>query len=426
MRAKITARLLKGLKRKAKAYSISDTEVQGFTLRVLPSGTMSYCVLYRDASGRRQRYTIGPSTAWTVAQARDKATAVRSQVNLGEDPAADKRAGRVDTLGEFIEGRYAEWATANRKAGDLTVRQLTSAFAALLDKKLGAVTAWDVEKWRSARVKKAGSKSAGNRDIARLKAAMSKAVDWGLLTQNPLASVKLAKVDTQAEIRILTPEEEPRLFDALRAREDRARCARDSHNLWLRARGHGPMPDLKEVEYADHVRPIVTLLLHCGLRRGEAFGLSWADVNLDKAMLTVRGVKAKSGTTRRVPLNVVALDCLRKWRSQTRGDGLVFPSPLTGRQLDNINSAWRAVLKEAGIAGLTIHALRHTFATRALAAGADVETVRALLGHHSIAVTARYVHTSEDRKRAAVEAIVADGRSNVLPLREGVAQGDTQ
>jgi integrase len=49
--------------------------------------------------------------------------------------------------------------------------------------------------------------------------------------------------------------------------------------------------------------------------------------------------------------------------------------------------------------------LRHTFASRLIEKGADIETVRDLLGHHSITITQRYIHSNNDRKKAAVELL---------------------
>lgn len=58
----------------------------------------------------------------TAAQARDRAEGLRAEIVQGIDPVDEKRAGRADGLGEFIGGRYAEWATANQKAGERTVK----------------------------------------------------------------------------------------------------------------------------------------------------------------------------------------------------------------------------------------------------------------------------------------------------------------
>jgi len=54
---------------------------------------------------------------------------------------------------------------------------------------------------------------------------------------------------------------------------------------------------------------------------------------------------------------------------------------------------------------IRFHDLRHTFASRLVESGVDVETVRELLGHHSITVTQRYTHSTDERKRKAVELL---------------------
>ena len=69
---------------------------------------------------------------------------------------------------------------------------------------------------------------------------------------------------------------------------------------------------------------------------------------------------------------------------------------------------FKAACRRAEIQGLRFHDLRHTFATRLVEKGADIETVRDLLGHHSITITQRYTHTSDDRKRKAVELLSCD------------------
>ena len=432
VQGKIGNRLLKTLKPKDKPYSVTDTELPGFVVRVMTSGSLSYGLVYRcKDDGRRVRYTIGSTRKWTAAQARDEAKRVIGVVNAGGDPMADKREARADrasTLGEFLEGSYTEWAMANRKAGKNTVRRLKTSFRGLLGKKLDKVTAWDIEKWRSRRVKESAKKTTGNRDIACLKAAMGKAVEWGLLLENPLSSVKLAKTDRSARPRTLTDDEETRMWTALHAREERLRRGRDSHNLWLRERGLSELRDLRKVQFADHLRPMLTVVLHTGLRRGEAFSLEWRDVDLDDGWLTVRGEISKSAQTRKLPLNGTAWEVLRAWHAQQDGDGLVFPSPQTGQRFDNITKAWRAIMKESNIEALTLHMLRHTFASRTLAGGADIETVRRLLGHRDIATTSIYLHGSQDRDRAAVEALDRGPRDNVteFPVAASAGRGDSQ
>ncbi len=419
MKARITQGFVNRMTPKEKPFDVLDTYLKGFILRVEPSGTMSYFIRYRKPDdGKMTRYRIGGADKLTAAQARDEAKERLAGAELGKDPAADKRAARAHTLGSFIDEKYAPWVIANRKSGKGTVARLRACFGDLWDKRLSEVTAWAIEKWRSAQIKRRNSKAAGNRDIACLKAALNKAIEWGDLQKNPIQTVKLAKVDRKGNIRTLREDEEARLWLALTAREERIRHQRDSHNLWLRSRGLPELSDLKAVPYVDYLRPMLTLILHTGLRRGEAFSLTWSNVDLRNNEIVVRGETAKSGRTRTVPLNATARNVLQAWRNQSTGDSFVFPSPRGGGRLDNIKRSWAGVLREADIEGPTLHTLRHTFASRTLARGADIQTVKELLGHEDIKTTAIYLHSSKDQQRAAVENLVVQAGANIIPFEE--------
>ena len=69
------------------------------------------------------------------------------------------------------------------------------------------------------------------------------------------------------------------------------------------------------------------------------------------------------------------------------------------------SSLWREACKAAGVVGLRVHDLRHTFASRLLEAGVRETDINRLLGHSSLRMTARYTHSSEQSRRRAVEAL---------------------
>lgn len=88
---------------------------------------------------------------------------------------------------------------------------------------------------------------------------------------------------------------------------------------------------------------MVILSLNTGLRRGELFNLKRSDIDLDRAMLTVRAEGTKSGKTRHIPLNNEALIVLKGWLAQTDHE-LVFPGK-NGKRLTDIKTAWNRLRK---------------------------------------------------------------------------------
>lgn len=400
MQALIGQRLLKTIEPKSSPYEIRDTRLKGFILRVQKTGAMSYICEY----ARGKRITIGKVGTLKPDQARDRAADLIHQAKKGIDPMAEKRRERGLTLGQYIEQKYGPWVEAHRKDGAATIARINSCFHELFKFPLSDITAWQVEKWKTTRIKhkdKPAKPATVNRDITALKAALSKAVEWGLIDTHPLTKVRPAKVDKQKKIRFLSDDEERRLRQAIENRSERLRTERDSANTWRAQRNYPLLPNLRAVRFADHIEPMVLLSLNTGMRRGELFNLSWQDVDLAGAWLTIEGETAKSGNTRHIPLNAEALDTLKHWRGQSKGDGLVFPGK-DGQPFVHVKKAWGGLLKDAGITGFRWHDMRHHFASQLVRAGVALNTVRELLGHADIKMTLRYAHLAPDDKANAV------------------------
>lgn len=411
MKTKLTATAIDKVKplKQGERIEIYDTEMPGLVLRITPTAK-TYFVRYRTPDGRRQRYQIGDTTI-TPADARKEAKKVLGDAARGKDPAKEKRSiKKAETLKQFFDMNYEPWLRANRKSADNTMKRLRTAFKPFLERQLTNVTAWAVEKAIAEDRQEKKSSVYRNRDLACLKSALNKAVEWKLIEANPLAKVRLARTDTNKQLRILSDDEEKRLVAALETRDRDKRAARRRYNLWCKARHLPELPSLDDVAYVDHAAPMVLVSLHTGIRRGEMFSLEWADVDLRGATLTVRGEVAKSGRSRKLPLNNVALATLKTWREQSPEDAvLVFPSPDTGERFDNIKRLWASICDAAKLKGIRWHDLRHTHASRLLASGASIETVRTLLGHVSIETTSIYLHSGEDEQRAAVERLASNG-----------------
>lgn len=409
----LTNKSLKSIKPTGNIVDYRDETITGFMVRVQRTGSMSYILEY----GRGKRYTIGQVGQITLAQAREIAQDKMAQALLGHDLNADKRAAKAQeeaekrrhTFKTFIDNEYALWVKSQRKSAADTLQRLrTHFYPEFGDSPLEDITVLQVEKWKAKRARDSIKIATTNRLIAALKAALSKAVEWNLISEHPLSKLQIrGGADGNKVVRYLTPEEETLLRVALDKREEQLRQGRESGNRWRRERGYEERSSLSEVAYANHLKPMVLISLNTGIRQGELFSLTWMDVDLDRAILTIHGDNAKSGKTRHIPLNQEVLEVLRHWKEQQSGDNaLIFPSR-TGGKIDNIQKAWDTVLEMADITGFRWHDLRHTFASKLVMAGVDLNTVRELMGHSDIKMTLRYAHLAPEHKAAAVEKLVA-------------------
>lgn len=314
---------------------------------------------------------------------------------------------RAMTLGEFLHEHYAPWATSELRGAERVVSRLESAFADLLGLSLSELDTARMESWWRSRLTtvseatgKPVQRATAGREFAGLRSALSKAVEWKLLEQNVLKSMKIKGTEARKVVRHLSPDEEARLRAALKRRDGYMIAARESGNRWREEFGKAPLPVLPKEGFGDHLTPIVLLAMNTGLRRGELTSLEWSDVDLERRLLTVRRERAKSGKQRHIPLNAEAMVVLRQWESQSGAQGRLF-------RVSDPKKAWDGLLKVAGIKGFRFHDLRHHFASRLVMAGVDLNTVRELLGHADLTMTLRYAHLAPEHLAVAVEKLAA-------------------
>lgn len=410
MQAKITERFVGSLKPGAKPFSIRDSELKGFTLRVRPNGGMTWLFDYRNEAGRRLNFKIGSYPGLKAEGARRQAEIAAGKIAAGKDVQAEKKEARIEaerskvsTLGAFISERYGPWALEHLRRGDVAVARLKADFEKWLGEPLSTFNSWRIESWRRDRLK-AGTKPVTlNRQVDTLRSCLRKAVDWNIIEKHPLQGLKRLKVDDDERVRFLSEDEEKRLREALVKRETDIRSARDRFNEWRAERHKKALPKRPE-GYVDHVHPLVLLALNTGLRRGELFSLKWADIDTDSDMLTVRAAAAKSGDSRRVPLNDEAQKVLEAWRKQSKGDSFVFPGA-DGARLTKMNKSWATVCKLAKVSNFRLHDCRHHFASRLVQGGVDLNVVRELLGHADLKMTLRYSHLAPGNLKSAVAVL---------------------
>lgn len=393
-RPTLSARTAEAAKPEKTPYRIHDDKVHGLHLRVQPSGVKSYCLAW----ARNQTLTLGRHPVMTLDGARKAAIAKLAQTVEHGAPLAvvEAKAPTIETFGDFVTLRYGPHVEATAKAGKQTHALIKKHFSYLYDRQLTAITRAEFDQFKAKRLKKKIHPATVNRDLARIKAALSVAVQWKLLDHNPLLGVKRIKAGIEDRVRYLTEAEEAAIRATLEARDAKFRKRRKSGSAWRVERGRKPLPPI--TGYADHIAPMTLIALNTGLRRGEITQLTWADVNLETKTITVRAGYAKSGKARHVPLNSEAVAVFTQWKEQET-EGRLFKLICTAK-------AWARLMTDAKIENFRFHDLRHTFASKLVMAGVDLNTVRELLGHGDIAMTMRYAHLAPEHKAAAVEKLV--------------------
>lgn len=270
-----------------------------------------------------------------------------------------------DFAREFLE-RYSKVNKRSWRSDVSIVNKLNLYFG---DKYLEEIRPEEVEGFKSARLEEGRTRSKVNRDLSLLKKMFNVAIDWNRLETSPMTKVRLFPEKDNLKERILTDEEETSLLKA---------CP-------------------------PYLRSIVITALYTGMRRGEILSLKWNQVDLEKDIITVK--RTKSGKDRLVPIGESLKGILRLLRSENSSSEHVFLYPPTKKPFTDIKKSFQTAVRKAKVQGLRFHDLRHTYASRLIARGTDIITVRDLLGHYSVEVTQRYTHSNQAQKRQAVDAL---------------------
>lgn len=232
---------------------------------------------------------------------------------------------------------------------------------------LSEVTTKAVEDYKANRLRDV-SGSTVNREIAILSNVFTRAIAWKYATANPVKGVARYE-EPDPVTRPLTADEEARLLDAA----------------------------------AKHLKPILVLLINTGARRTELLSLRWKNVYFTTRELVIPKTNCKRKQMRMIPLNSTALETLR---ALPRDHDFVFYNSRTGTYVHDIKTAFHAACRKAGIEGLRLHDLRHSFATRLRARGESLTTIRKLMGHSKYETTLRYAHVLDEDQHDAVEKLV--------------------
>lgn len=360
-----------------------DATVPGLLIEVRAvAGAVPVYYLRFKKNGKTAYDRLGTLRDLTLTQARKLAAQKKVEYAPLAKAAPDvKTAVGQMTLDTFWTEHYLPFAKIHKRSWgrdeSMYRLRIQPKFG---DKKLAEITRYQAQQFQNALTEEKMSPASNDHHLKLLKRFLSLAVQWEMLEKNVLARFPLLLVDNQVE-NYLDDAALQRLMTVLQAYPNRTIAA------------------------------ILMLLATTGVRYAEAVFGRWDEVNLENGTWRIGGDRNKSKRQKIVYLNDSAKQILEQVGTQGKSVYL-FPNPKTGKPFTNLAQQWYKIRKLAQLSEKTrMHDLRHTYATRILAAGRSLFEVQKLLHHADSKTTLRYSHISEQQLREAASAATVN-----LPL----------
>ena len=341
-----------------------DRVVTGLALRVAPTGTKSWVLLYRQ--GRRlRRWTLGRYPTLSLADARDRSRAGLRTASAGDDPAQAKRTQRdALTVGELAERYLVEYARPRKRSWKEDRRLLTHAVLPIWRHQ----AARDIQRADARALVQAvatrGAPIAANRLRALLHTLFGFAVAHEIVEANPITHV-------------------PR--PGIERRRDRVLTADEMRTFWSRLDDAPPA-----------MAAALRLRLVTAQRGGEIHDMRWRAVDRATRWWTIPAARSKNGLPHRVPLTDPALNLI-DGLSGSDPEGYVLAGARGKRQRSQ-------AIARLGLDDFRGHDLRRTAASHMASAGVPRLVIGKILNHADPSVTAVYDrHSYDTEKRAALE-----------------------
>jgi integrase len=398
-----------------------DDAIAGFGVAAFPSGKKVYVAQYRQA-GRSRRATIGEHGRLTPDQARSEAKKLLGVAEAGSDPIAERRAARdVRTFGAVAEEFLTLHVAAKRKGR--TASEYRRIVQSRIVPALGSKRIADVHRNDVARLhgKLADTPYEANRALAIVSAVWNWAGRRGevALANNPAKAIE--RYPEHGRERYLTGAELTRLGEALRQGETTGLpYAVDETKPGAK---HAPKPDKRRSKLDPFAVAAIRLLILTGARLREILDAQWQHVDCERGIIFLQDSKTgKKPVYLSAAAQAVLADLPR-----IEGNPHVIAGAKDGAPRADLKKPWRAVTRAAGLSGVRLHDLRHSFASIGAGASMGLPVIGKLLGHSQAATTHRYAHLDADPLRRAVETIGAtidaamrgEKTGNIVALAKG-------
>ncbi|MBV5306437.1 MAG: site-specific integrase [Desulfobulbaceae bacterium] len=354
----------------------NDTTEKGLRLSVSGTGVKSF--QFQRWSSEKQRpviVTLGKWPDFPLHAAREKANALKQEVNVGKDPQTEKREKRETmTVAAILDLYITEHAIPHKRSAkddQAAIRlHLKPTFGTRRTNELAPES---VRSWHNG-LTKIMKEASANRYLALLRSVYNVMLPD---LPNPCRGVKMFK--EYSRDRFLQPEELERFFQAI------------EHE---RTTGN---PDI-----ADYL----LLSIFSGARRANVLAMQWNDVDFNREQWRIAGEDSKNKSIMLVPLVGEVLEILTR-RRLTASSVFVFPSyGKTGHMVEP-KAGWDRIKKTAGLVDVRLHDLRRTMGSYQTISGASTAIVGKTLGHKSPASTAVYARMTLDPVRESMEKAVA-------------------
>lgn len=359
-----------------KGYEVSDTEVPGLRLSVSKaSGRKTFWLRYVFRA-RKRAMRLGAFPATSLIEARRLALEARSQLDRGNDPQEGRDLERSSpTLASFAKAYLEDYAKVHKRSwrDDQSKIELHILPFFTPERRLCDLQRRDIERFVGA-VRKTHSPATANRFLSLLSAMMRRAVNLGLLPDNPCRGIPRFKEGSGTH-RYLSLDEVGRLMVAM------------------------------DKDPAPAVMAALRFMLLTGCRRSNALRARWEHIDLERRIWFMP--MTKSGKPQYSPLSDESIALLRQLKSR-HASPWVFPSSIdAGKPMKDPRKAFARVLAAAGIRGhVRLHDLRHTHASLAVShAGQTLFTVQNLLHHASPQTTMIYSHMANSTLARASQAV---------------------
>jgi integrase len=306
--------------------------------------------------------------------------------------------------------RYQSETAAGRKESSTALYAIywsKHILPALGARKARDITRADVAKLHAA-IAAGGHHVTANRVLTHLRAFYNWAADdaaAGLPRGFVNPTAKIERFREFAKERYLTGEELCRLGAALRQAETTGIAWPEADAGKPKAKHAPKRPEVRRTILAPTAAAAIRLLLFTGARLREILHLRWQEVDLERGLLHLGDSKTGKKS---IVLSAPAMEVLATLPRMGR---FVIASESAGRKDErpraDLQRPWKLVCRAAGLEGVRIHDLRHSFASVGAAGNLGLPIIGTLLGHRSPDVTQRYAHLADSPLRAAADRIAA-------------------